>query len=188
MNLFDNTKTTVNHRWRFLQLPNIYITFENITILLWTKCQGPLLLIWWAVGLLAIWCLRLPRFESCIQQMKTTRPLDLKIACLCQSLKIDNKIIYVTFEDITLLLWTKYQGPPLLPWINFHHSMGKWLHPLYYVGCNYLSNPKRQRYNCGSLGMDKQFHPTLYCACDYLSMVGLRLIHISKRISSGPLY
>ena len=34
-----------------------------------------------------------------------------------------------------------------------------------------------------SLEKDKWFHPTLYWACGYLSMLGLRLIHISKR---GP--
>ena len=31
--------------------------------------------------------------------------------------------------------------------------------------------------------MGKAFHPTLYWACDYLSMLGLKLIHVSKR---GP--
>ena len=29
--------------------------------------------------------------------------------------------------------------------------------------------------------MEKQFHPTLYTGCNYLSMMGLKLIHISKR-------
>ena len=28
---------------------------------------------------------------------------------------------------------------------------------------------------------NKEFHPTLYWACDYLSMLGLKLIHVSKR-------
>ena len=31
--------------------------------------------------------------------------------------------------------------------------------------------------------MDKHVHPTLYWTCDYLSMLGLKLIHVSKR---GP--
>ena len=30
-------------------------------------------------------------------------------------------------------------------------------------------------------GMDKWFHTTLYWAPDYLSMLGLKLIHVSKR-------
>ena len=37
-----------------------------------------------------------------------------------------------------------------------------------------------RRYNCWSLGMDAWFHPTHYKRCDYLSMLGLKLIHISK--------
>ena len=45
----------------------------------------------------------------------------------------------------------------------------------------YLSIPKLQRSNRWSLGMDKWFHPTLYNGCDYLSMLGLKLIHVSKR-------
>ena len=28
--------------------------------------------------------------------------------------------------------------------------------------------------------MDKQFHPILYNGCDYISMLGLKLIHVSK--------
>ena len=31
-----------------------------------------------------------------------------------------------------------------------------------------------------SLGMDKQFRPILYNGCYYLSMLGLKLIHVSK--------
>ena len=30
--------------------------------------------------------------------------------------------------------------------------------------------------------MDKTFHPTFYWSCDNLSMLGLKLIHISKGI------
>ena len=29
--------------------------------------------------------------------------------------------------------------------------------------------------------MDKLFHPVLYNGCNYLSMLGLKLIHVSKR-------
>ena len=32
-----------------------------------------------------------------------------------------------------------------------------------------------------SLGMDKWFHPTRYNGCNYLSMLGVTLIHVSKR-------
>ena len=38
-------------------------------------------------------------------------------------------------------------------------------------------------YPFANLGMDKLFHPTLYCVCNQLSMLGLKLIHDSKR---GP--
>ena len=34
-----------------------------------------------------------------------------------------------------------------------------------------------------SLGMDKLFHPTLYNGRNYMSMLGLKLIHVSKK---GP--
>ena len=49
------------------------------------------------------------------------------------------------------------------------------------VGRNYLSIPKLQRLHRWSLGMDKQFHPTLYSGCNFLSMLGIKLIHVSKR-------
>ena len=37
------------------------------------------------------------------------------------------------------------------------------------------------------LGMDKLFHPTLYNGCNYLSMLGFKLIHVSKR-TPGDIY
>ena len=37
----------------------------------------------WAFSLLAIRCLRLPRFESCIQQRKTTCLLSIRISLAC---------------------------------------------------------------------------------------------------------
>ena len=49
------------------------------------------------------------------------------------------------------------------------------------MGWNYLSIPKLQRLHRWSLGMDKLFHPTHYNGCNYLSMLGLKLIHVSKR-------
>ena len=49
------------------------------------------------------------------------------------------------------------------------------------MGWNDLSIPQLQQCNSWSLGIDKKFHPTLYWACDYLSMLGLKLIHVSKR-------
>ena len=45
----------------------------------------------------------------------------------------------------------------------------------------YLSILKLQRLHRWSLGMDKKFHPTHYNRCNYLSMLGLKLIHVSKR-------
>ena len=38
-------------------------------------------------------------------------------------------------------------------------------------------------FNYWSLGMDKLFHPTFNWACDYVSMLVLKLIHVSKRVS-----
>ena len=43
----------------------------------------------WAFRLQAIWCLRFPNFESCIEEDNLSH-FDSKIACLCQSIKIDN--------------------------------------------------------------------------------------------------
>ena len=51
------------------------------------------------------------------------------------------------------------------------------------MGYHYLSIPKLQGLQHWSLGMDKLFHPTLYDGCNYLSMLGFKLIHVSKR---GP--
>ena len=56
------------------------------------------------------------------------------------------------------------------------------LHPLKSVGWICLSVSKRQRCSRWSLGIDTHVHPTLYWACKYLSMLGLKLIHVSKRI------
>ena len=42
-----------------------------------------------------------------------------------------------------------------LTWINFYHSMDKWLHAQKSVGRKYLSIPKLQRLHRWSLGMDK---------------------------------
>ena len=53
------------------------------------------------------------------------------------------------------------------------------------MGWNYLSIPKLQWCSRWSLGMDKLFHPTHYWACNYLSMLGLNLIHVSKRSYSS---
>ena len=46
------------------------------------------------------------------------------------------------------------------------------------MGWNYLSIPKLQRWR---LGMDKWFQSTFYNGYNYLSMLGLKLIHVSKR-------
>ena len=46
---------------------------------------------------------------------------------------------------------------------------------------NYLSIPKLRRCSRWNLGLGKYFHPTHYWACHYLSMLGLRLIHVSKK-------
>ena len=53
------------------------------------------------------------------------------------------------------MLMLVLQGPLLLTWINFNHSMDKQLHTLKSVGWNYLSIPKLQRLQQLSLGMDK---------------------------------
>ena len=46
---------------------------------------------------------------------------------------------------------------------------------------NYLSIPKLQRRNRWSLGLINNFIPHFTVQCDYLSMLGLKLIHVSKR-------
>ena len=51
------------------------------------------------------------------------------------------------------------------------------------MGWNYLSIPKPQRLHRWSIGMDKLFYPIFCKKWSYLSMLGLKLIHISKR---GP--
>ena len=61
--------------------------------------------------------------------------------------------------------------------------MDKYLHPLYSVGWKYSSVPKLQRLQRWNLEMDKWFYFTLYWACDYLSVLGFKLIHVTKR---GP--
>ena len=46
-----------------------------------------------------------------------------------------------------------------------------------------LSIAKLQRWGRRSLEMDEKFLPTLYWACAYLSILGLKLIYVSK---TGP--
>ena len=53
------------------------------------------------------------------------------------------------------------------------------------VEWNYVSIPKLQWWNSWSLEMDKWFHPTDYNECNYSSMLGFKLIHVSKM---GPRY
>ena len=48
------------------------------------------------------------------------------------------------------------------------------------MGWNYLCILKLQLCNRRSLEKDTLYHPTLYWACLYLSMLGLKLIHVSK--------
>ena len=70
----------------------------------------------------------------------------------------------------------------MLTWINFDPSMGKWSHTQESVGWHNFSILKLQRLRRWSLGMDKLFHPTVYNnGCSYLSMLGLKVIHVSKR-------
>ena len=71
--------------------------------------------------------------------------------------------------------------PLLLRWFNFNPSMDKQLHPFCSVWRNRLSIPNRQRCNRWTLGMDGLCHPTFNCAYDNLSILGLKLICISKR-------
>ena len=50
------------------------------------------------------------------------------------------------------------------------------------MGWNYQFIPKLQRLHRWNLGMDKYFQHTVYSACDYLSLLGLNLVHVSKRM------
>ena len=50
------------------------------------------------------------------------------------------------------------------------------------MGWNRLSIPKFQRYNHWNLAMDKNFHITLSWEFDYSSLLGLKSIHVTKRL------
>ena len=65
----------------------------------------------------------------------------------------------------------------LLSWKSNHIPNKVW-DELTYI------QPQTSTLHCWNLGMGKQFHPTLYNAYNYLSMVGLKLIHFSKRAHS----
>ena len=56
------------------------------------------------------------------------------------------------------------------------------------MGWHYLSIPKLQRCNRWSLRMDKSFYLILNWACHNLSMLGVKLIQISKRQPDHPIY
>ena len=76
---------------------------------------------------------------------------------------------------IFLGIYCNTLGPLLLTWINFNSSMDKQLHALYSVKGNYSSIPKLQ-----------QFHHTLNWSCDWSSMLGLKLINVSKGAPEVP--
>ena len=48
---------------------------------------------------------------------------------------------------------------------------------------NHLSISKLQRLHRWNLRMDKYYNPTHYNGCNYLTILGLKLIHVSKRAS-----
>ena len=62
----------------------------------------------WTFGLLAIWCLRLPRFESCIQQRRQLVSFGFKNRLLCQSTKINNsKHILTLYIFVARSKWVR---------------------------------------------------------------------------------
>ena len=65
-------------------------------------------------------------------------------------------------------------GTRLLTWIS-NHLPGKVWHEITYPFPNF-------RYNHWSLGMDNQLNPTHCNGCDCFSMLGLKLIHVGKRV------
>ena len=75
-------------------------------------------------------------------------------------------------RTVPLLLTQINLIPSRISSYNYHKAMA-------------LSIPKLQRWGCRSLEMDEKFLPTLYWACDYLSILGLKLIYVSK---TGPRY
>ena len=71
---------------------------------------------------------------------------------------------------------------PSNPNQKFRTRDNKFLHPLRREGWNHLCIPKLQLRNRWSSVVHKSFHSTLNWARDYLSMLGLMLIHVSKKI------
>ena len=49
------------------------------------------------------------------------------------------------------------------------------------MGWTYLAIPNLQRCNCLNFEIDKLFYHMRYIACNYLFMLGLKLIHVSKK-------
>ena len=84
-------------------------------------------------------------------------------------------MIIATFRSFCL------QWPLSLTWFNSNPSTDKQSRAWWSVGWNCLSIHKLQLFHSCNLGMDKQFHPTQFSWCYYLSMLGLKLIHVSKR-------
>ena len=69
--------------------------------------------------------------------------------------------------------------PLLLTWVNFNISMDKNTYP---VGLNYLSIVKQQGLHVPlKFGNWYVIHSTLYNGCNQQSMLGLKVIHDSKR-------
>ena len=72
-------------------------------------------------------------------------------------------------------------GESCRSWIvNYiHYKKGGW---------NYLTIPKLQPWNIWSLGLGQWFHQRLFCACDSLSMLGFKIIHVSKNMLEQFMY
>ena len=77
-------------------------------------------------------------------------------------------------------LSTKQWISVLLTWINFNPSMDKWLQ------CRMKLPIHSQTSTVEVWEWISSFNP--YCTCDYLSMLGLRLIHVSKRVPERFLF
>ena len=93
---------------------------------------------------------------------------------------VSSKSLYMmTSSNRNIIRITGPLWPLLLTRINYNPSMDKWLHQLWSVAWNYLSILEFQWCSRWSLGMDKTPHTLM--GCDDLSIMGLKIIHVSKR-------
>ena len=114
-----------------------------------------------------------PRTQDVLMNLTCNKCLEITLPRLLPHLPGANEFILYFLQMREPFYWQGLTSTPV--WINNHIPSKMWDEISYPF-------PKFQWLHHQNLGMDKKFHPILYNGCNYISMLGLKLIHVSKRL------